>query len=71
MYFGCDLSGFLCGVVEAVAILENYASHVDGLPTFRDGELVTYSSVLDCLTIEDETDRLSQKVCKKLPMHAA
>jgi len=32
---------------------------------------VKHSSVLDCWTLEDGTNRLSQKVGKKLPLYAA
>jgi hypothetical protein len=63
MHARCDVSGLVCGVVGAVDILENYASYVGGcLPTLRYRLLLPYSSVLDCLTIEDETDRLTRNV---------
>jgi hypothetical protein len=48
-----------------------YASYVGGcLPTLQYRLLVPYSSVLDSLTIEDETVRLPLNFRNKLPMHA-
>ena len=71
MYVRCDVSGLVYGVVDAAAILENYASYVGGyFPTLRYRLLVRCSSVLDCLTTEDETDSPSRNVRKKLPMRA-
>jgi len=43
MHVRCDVSGFVCGVVDTVAILENYTSYVGGcLPTLRYPMLVPY-----------------------------
>jgi hypothetical protein len=63
----CDLR--IAPRYEICALLEFHAAWNDSfLPTFRDNLTVPYSRIkLDCLTLEDGTDRLSRNIRKKLP----
>jgi hypothetical protein len=73
------ISGFRCDVDEICAPLGYHAaSNCKPLPTFRDNISVLRSRVkksseasLDCLTIEDGTDKLSRNVGKGLQFYAA
>jgi hypothetical protein len=59
------ISVFRHGVDEVFALLSLYASCVGScLPTFRDGPL-------DCLTVEDGTDRLPRNAVQQLPTYAS
>jgi hypothetical protein len=64
------ISGFRRDADEICAVLGYYAaSSGNRLPTFRDNVLVPSSKVF--LTLEDETDTLSQNIGKGLPLDAA
>jgi hypothetical protein len=57
-------------ILENCALLGYYAACGGNFfPTFRNNLSVPYSGVK--MTTEDETDRLSGSVCKKLPPRAA
>ena len=66
----CEISGFRREVDENFAHLGYYAASSGiSLPAFR-GNLSVPSSRVK-ISLEDGTDRLSRKVDKELPLHAA
>jgi len=66
-------------VLEIFTVLEFYAAYTGSfIPTLRYNLSVSYSKVkqsrkdiLECLTLEDGTDRSSRNVAIKLPVYAA
>jgi hypothetical protein len=58
-------TGFRHGVNEFFVLLACYAAYIGSyLPTFRENLSVLYSRALDCLSLEDGTDRLSRNFGK-------
>jgi hypothetical protein len=69
----CKLSGFHRGVVEAFALLGCYAVLLSSwLTAFRHGLWQDVKqSILECVALEEETDRPSRNVGRQLSTNAA